>query len=67
MKFCIKFRLINFEDDSIKRMDIKPKEYIFIFSDLNNGSVFDFNINKREIVIRKVIYKGFINLLYNSI
>ena len=58
---------INFDEDSIKIIDKKPKEYVLNFCILNAGSLLDFNINKSEIDIRKVIYIGFINLEYNSL
>ena len=66
-EFCIKLLEINFEEDSIKITDKKPKEYVIIFCVLNVGSFLDFNINKSEIDIRSVIYIGFINLEYISL
>ena len=66
-EFCIKSLEINFEEDSIKIIDKKPKEYVLIFCVLNDGSLLDFNINKSEIDIRNVIYIGFINLEYISL
>ena len=65
--FCIKSEETNFDEDSIKIIDKKPNEYILNFCFLNVGSIFDFNINKSEIAIRKVIYSGFINLEYVSL
>jgi hypothetical protein len=38
-----------------------------IFYVLNEWSLLDFNINKSEIDIRSVIYKGFTNLEYSSL
>ena len=58
---------INFEEDSIKIIDKKPKEYVLIFCVLKAESLLDFNINKSEIDIRNVIYIGFINLDYISL
>ena len=66
-KFCIKLVDINFDEDSKKIIDKKPKEYILNFCVLNALSLFDFNINKSEIDIRNVIYIGFINLEYISL
>ena len=66
-KFCIKLGEINFDEDSKKIIDKKPKEYILNFWALNVGSLLDFNINKSEIAIRNVIYIGFINLEYISL
>jgi hypothetical protein len=66
-KFCIKSVEINFDEDSKKIIDKKPKEYILNFCVLNVRSLLDFNINKSEIVIRNVIYIGFINLEYISL
>ena len=66
-KFCIKSLEINFDEDSKKIIDIKPKEYILNFWVLNVWSLLDFNINKSEIATRNVIYIGFINLEYISL
>ena len=66
-KFCIKSAETNFDEDSIKIIDKKPNEYILNFCALNVGSIFDFNINKSEIVTRNIIYIGFINLEYISL
>ena len=66
-RFCIKSVEINFDEDSKKIIDIKPKEYILKFCVLNAWSLLDFNINKSEIATRNVIYIGFINLEYNSL
>ena len=65
-KFCIIFVLINFEEDSKKIINKKAKEQILNLFTLNKGSLFDFNISKSEIAIKKVTYKGFTNLEYNS-
>ena len=54
--------LMNFEEDSKKIIDTKPKEYILNLCALNARSFLDFNINKRAIDIKKVTYSGFINL-----
>ena len=66
-KFCIKSGEINFDEDSKKIIDKKPKEYILNFCVLNAGSLLDFNINKSEIATRNIIYIGFINLEYISL
>ena len=66
-EFCIRLVDINFEEDSIKIIDKKPKEYVLIFCVLNAGSLLDLNINKSEIDIRNVMYIGFINLEYISL
>ena len=47
---------INFEEDSIKIIDRKPKEYVLIFCVLNVGSLLDFNINTG--VISNPLYLG---------
>ena len=61
-KFCNKFVLINFDDDSKKMIKRKANKQILNLLILNEWSLFDFNINKSEIEIRKVTYKGFTNL-----
>ena len=66
-KFCIKLVDINFDEDSKKIIDKKPKEYVLNLCVLNVWSLLDFNINKSETAIRKIIYIGFINLEYISL
>ena len=66
-KFSIKLVDINFDEDSKKIIDKKPKEYVLNLCVLNVWSLLDFNINKSETAIRKVIYIGFINLEYISL
>ena len=66
-KFCIKLAEINFDEDSKKIIDKKPKKYTLNLCALNVWSLFDFNINKRETATRKIMYIGFINLEYISL
>ena len=66
-KFSDMFLPINSPDDSRKIINKKPKVQIFNLSLLNDFCIFDFNISKREIVIKKVTYNGFINLEYSSL
>ena len=66
-RFCIKSVEINFDEDSKKIIDKKPKKYVLNLWALNVWSLLDFSINKSEIATRKVIYKGFINLEYISL
>ena len=54
-KFCIRFVVINFEDNSKKMIAKNPKKKILILLILNELSFLDFKINNSEIVIKKVI------------
>ena len=55
IKFWNKFVVINFEDDSENIKNKKLKKKILILLDWKLGLIFDFNINKRESVIRKIM------------
>jgi len=66
IEFCKTLIEINFDEDSKKITNKKPREKIFNLFTLKVGSLFDFNINRREIAMRNEMYSGFINLEYIS-